>query len=204
MYPKFELIKAEEGKDWVVRAITCEMPVFDLGDYKEKLKGAGKAKSIWTPTKAKSGNGENEKDHELSQLEKEQEVMRILLENIKIKIPHILIDDEVNSKLAKLLERLEKLGLSLESYLSSIKKTSEQLRSEYLLQSQQGISLDFILNRIAEEEKIKVDQKDIDQAITAASSDPKIADNLNSPEQKQLIESILRKRSALDYLITLL
>jgi hypothetical protein len=36
-----------------------------------------------------------------------------------------LIDEEVNSRLSKLLERIEKLGLTLESYLSSIGKTAQ-------------------------------------------------------------------------------
>ena len=150
--PKFEVIKANDNEDWEIRATTCELPEFDLNDYKSQVQGALRAKSLWTPgkTEAKSPN------KPLTREEKEQEVIKTLLSSIKISIPKILIDNEVDSRLAKFLQRLERLGLSLESYLSSVGKTAKTIREEYERQAREAISLDFILTKISkiEEEEL--------------------------------------------------
>jgi trigger factor len=145
---------------------------------------------------------ENAKD--LSREEKEQEVIKALLESVEVTVPKLLIDEEANSRLSQLLERLEKLGLTLESYLASIKKTATSLRQEYEEQAKRGIALDIILNEVAGRENIKVDDAQIDAAINARSSDPALAESLKTPEQRRLITSIMRRRAALDSLVSLL
>jgi FKBP-type peptidyl-prolyl cis-trans isomerase (trigger factor) len=95
------------------------------------------------------------------------------------------------------------LGLNLDSYLASIGKTPESIREEYSQQAKESISLELILNKIAEEEKIKIEEKQIDEAITAASADPKVAEKLKTPEQRQVIKQVLARRGALDYLVSL-
>jgi len=202
IYPKFELINAKENEDWQVRAITCELPEVNLKDYKKIISGEAKSKAIWTPDK-----GSPEKDKEEKKKtpeEKEQEVIKILLDKIKIKIPKILIDREVDNRLAQLLDRIEKLGLNLESYLASVGKNPETLRKEYGLQASNTITLDLILQKISVEEKITVDEKEIKSLIKASSADPKLAKSLNTPEQKRFIRSIILKRKALESLVALL
>ena len=34
IYPKFELVKAIDGEDWQIRAITCELNPVELSDYR--------------------------------------------------------------------------------------------------------------------------------------------------------------------------
>lgn len=201
IYPKFELIKAKENEDWQIRATTCEIPKINLGNYKTAVAGKIRVQKIWTPSDhlVKEKQGKN-----LTREEKEQTVIEALLESIDVKIPKILIEEETNSRLSKLLERLEKLGLSLESYLSSIKKTSGELRSEYEKQAQKALALDLILTKIAEEENLEVDPKDIQKAFEAASADPKLHEELNTPERRKFIEAILKRRKALSFLTSLI
>ena len=101
------------------------------------------------------------------------------------------------------MERLEKLGLTLESYLASLNKTPPALRKEYEEQSQQSISLELTLLEIAKKQNLKVEKSQIDAAIQASSADPNLKDKLDTPEQRRVIESILRKRAALDSLTSL-
>lgn len=197
IYPKFELVSAKEGEDWQVRAITCELPEVDLGDYKKTITGTLRAKNLWTPDKAKA------KGPDLTKEEKEQEIIKVVLDTVKIKIPHVLIEEEVNARLSSLLEKIEKLGLSLESYLASLGKNPETLRGEYALQAKNTITLDLALEKIATEEKITADEAKIDETIKASSEDEKIRERLNTPEQRRLIAGVLRRRSALDYLASL-
>jgi len=199
VYPKFELISAEEGKDWQVRGITCELPEVTLGDYKKAVTGTSRASGLWTPDK-----GKPEEKKEPTREEKEQTVIKALLENVKVTIPKILIEEEADSRLSSLLARLEKLGLALESYLASIGKKPEDLRADYANQAREAISLDLILSKIADTEGIKIDQKEIDAAIaTSQATSNKNEAPEDTESRRRLVESILKRRSALDFLIKL-
>ena len=110
----------------------------------------------------------------------------------------------MNSKLSKLLERIEKLGLDLEKYLESIGKNFKQLRTDYEKQSADAISLELILNKIAEIEKIKVKDEDVEAAIKASSADPELQKKLDTPQQRSLIMSVLTRRASLDSLTSLI
>lgn len=205
IYPKFELLKAKDKEPWQVRATTCELPKVTLGDYKSKIKGAGKAKAIWTPDKGKPDNSEEkQKPKETTKAEKEQEVMKLLLESVKVNVPRLLIDEEVNTKLSQLLARIEKLGLSLESYLSSIGKNPQSLRQEYEAQARNSIALDLILSEIVNTEKISVDKSEVDAAVTAGARNEEEKAKFDTPDQRRIAESVLKRRKALDSLVSLL
>ena len=199
IYPHIHVLKADAEEPWQVVAETCELPSISLGNYKEVVRGAVKAKEIWTPEK-----GSKEKEKELSREEKQQEVIKILLSSIKINIPKILIEEEVNGRLTNLLDRIEKLGLGLEGYLASLGKTPDTLRGEYKKQAEETIALDLILDKIGGEEGIKITEGQIDEVITASAADPSLRDKLNTPEQRRLISGVLRRRSSLDSLTSLL
>ncbi len=201
IYPRFELTKARKDEDWEIKAITCEIPEVELGNYKKALLDVLKVRKIWTPGTSKPASENQTED--LTKEEKEQMVIKTLLDSVKVKIPKILIEEEANSRLSRLLSRLEKIGLSLESYLSSSQKTPQQLRQEYEKQAHDAIALDLILTKVAQEQNINVDPKEIEAAINAAGADPKLAKELENEDRKRFLETILRRRKALDYLTSL-
>lgn len=178
MYPKFEIVKAGDNEVWEITAQTCEIPKFDLGDYKEISRKAVASISL--------------KKEEPTLEMKQQKVIEALLESIKITLPKVLTSEEVNIRLAQLLERIEKLGLNLDSYLASVGKNPDVLRKEYEAQATQAISIELILNSIAMEEKINIAKKDIDEALVASGNDE---------SQKHFVESVLKRRAVLDQLI---
>lgn len=180
IYPKYNLTKAKPNEDWEVVATTCEVPTVELGDYKKIVK------TIKFDKKAKEAPTKEEK---------EDKVIGKLIESYEIKIPRILTDEEVNSRLASLLERLEKLGLSLENYLASMKKTGEDLRNDYAAQADKAIKLDLILQYISVEEKIEIKDEEVVSYMQTGSV---------SPEQKEMVTLFLRKRKALESLTGLI
>lgn len=192
IYPRFELIKAAPNEPWEVRARTAEIPEVVLGDYKKIVKDALSSDAIWTPEKG----GEKK---EVSRPEKENVIITALLTKIEITIPTLLVEEETNSRLSQLLERIEKLGLTLESYLASVGKKVEDLRADYARQSRDTLALDIILTQIANEEKISISEQEINQAITASGGKPES----EHPDRKRIIESVLRKRAALEMLLSL-
>ena len=175
-YPKFEILK--QGETWEIQAKLAELPIFEIGNHKDIL------------TKALKDAGKDKK--ELSQQEKEDVVLKTLLSIVKITIPKILIDDEVNARLSSLLERTEKLGLKLEQYLASLGKTEQGLREEYTKQVADGISIELILNKLAELEKVQVDEKDVDAAIKQAGVIEEHEGHIE--EQKVMVDKELSER----------
>lgn len=184
IYPKFELLHAHENEDWQIRATTCELPEIELKDYKKVLKSVKLKKDA-------------------SKEEKENAVIEKILENTKTVIPEMLTDEEVNSRLSSLLQRLERLGLSLESYLASMNKTAPQLREEYSDQAAKSITLDLALQEIATKEKIEVKDKEITDYLKVSSSS-KQDEKGYTDQQKTTVELFLRKRKTLDHLVSLI
>lgn len=197
IYPRYDLLKAEEGSDWEVRASTCEIPEIDLGDYKKNIEGEGRASKLWVP-------GKDKKKEEPTRAQKQDLVVKTLVSSAKITIPKILLEEEVNARLSSLLEKIEKLGLNFETYLSNIGKTVEEVRKDYTLNAENTLKLDLALAHVIEKEKIQVSEKEIDDAIKASSADPELAKKGNSQEQRQIVKRVLQKQAALDSLISLL
>jgi trigger factor len=123
--------------------------------------------------------------------------MGALLKALKITIPQLLIDAEVDRLLSQTLDEIKKLGLTLDQYLASTGKTPEQLRADYAQKAENDIKIEFALQKIAESEKITVEQKEIDEAITQAKSEQEKA-SLES--NKYLLANILRQQKTLDFL----
>ncbi|CAN5328523.1 hypothetical protein BH10PAT1_BH10PAT1_3810 [soil metagenome] len=182
IYPKFEIMK--QGDTWEIQAKIAELPLVEVGNYTDLIKSAFKTLK-----------------KDATKQEKEDLVIRTLLDSIKIKLPKILTDEEVNARLSQLLERTEKLGLKLEQYLQSIGKTEQSLREEYDKQVDEGISVELILNKIAELEKVQPDEKDVDTAIKQAGI---MEDHVGHvEEQKVMVRAVLKRRIVLDRLSSL-
>lgn len=192
--PKIEILKAEEGEDWVCKATTCEMPIIDLKDYRQKIDSLFAKEKIWIP-------GKDEKIQEDANKQKEdylQKVLDILLNTVKIEIPDMLIEEEANRLLSNLLDQTQKLGLTIEQYLASRNVTSEQIRAQYATQARNTLALEFTLEKIAETEKIDVSDREIDTLIEK-TVDGKEKESLNA--QKSYIKNVLRRQKTLDSLV---
>lgn len=192
--PRFELVKIEEGDDWVVRAITCELPEVNLGNYKKSVVGRMRSSSIWTPK-----TGDKRKP---TREEKEQEAIKALLEEIKVKIPKLLLEEEVNHRLSQLLDQVQRLGLTIEKYLASTGKTIDQVKQDFTRQAGDAIKLELSLNKVAEEEAVQVEDKEVEEVINQSGSE-QARKTLSTPQQKRLIRSVLLRRKALESLVNL-
>lgn len=192
--PRVELLKAKEGEDWEVRATTAEKPNFDLGDYKNVIRQSLGAAKLWTP-------GQKAEDAQKTDTEeKMQKAIETLISQVKIEIPQILIEEELNRSLAHLLEQTEKLGLTLEQYLASVNKTVEIIRKEYQEKVKKDLKLLFILEEIAKLEEIKATDEEI-EGIIKSVGDEKV--DSGDPLQKEYLGGIIRRRKVLEMLANL-
>lgn len=193
--PQVTVTSLAEGKDWQIKATTCELPKVDLDNYQENIKKTLAAEKIWVPGKDKKPEPENESQR----LDK---IFKALLENVKINLPKILIQDEVNRMLSRLIDQTARLGLTVEQYLASTGKTTDQIKNEYQKQAQETIKLELILSSIAEEEKIQVTDEEVQKMIEAIPEE-EAKKTFQTPEQKAYLIQLLRKRKVIDNLAKL-
>ncbi|MFZ5366337.1 MAG: trigger factor [Patescibacteria group bacterium] len=199
--PKVELLKAKEGEDWEIRATTCETPEVHLGRYKEEIRKALAPTKIWVPHK-KPATTETRNSQEGTEDEKTQKVIQKLLEIVKVDLPEMLMEDEVKRALSNLINQTNTLGLTIDQYLNSINKSAEQLRAEYRERIVNDLKLQFSLDKVAEEEKIQVSDKEIDDLISS-TGDKNLKENLNTPLQRAYLKGILLRRRSLEFLTKL-
>lgn len=197
--PKIDLVTAKEKETWQVKATLAEKPEVELGDYKKKLleaKANMKKDDIWVPGKdeAKKEDPNAKKDKILN------EALSLLLKEVKCEIPPLLVESELNRKLTQLLDDVQKIGLTVDSYLQSKGLTMDRLKEQYTREITDMYKLEFILLDIADKEKIEVTDADMN----------KLFDNLKEAKEKESAKanayfyaSVLRKQKTLDFLISL-
>lgn len=193
--PKIELKEATENKDWKLRALTCQKPDVQLGDYTKAIRDvkASKTQKIWKP-----GDKPDEKDKPAKPTL--DELLKALFDTVIILIPGLLIEHEVNRLLSDLIDQTKKLGLSVEQYLSSTGRTSESVRHEYEEQAKRTLTLEFALEQVADKEGILISDDDIDTVIKTAKTD-KEKESLTA--QRYYIASVLRRQKTLDFLASI-
>ena len=197
MNPKMHIEEVEPDKDWVFAALTCELPTIELGAYKkevQKINSENKSKA--------SKEDKDEKNPSASSGQKPalDDIVKAVLTTAKVQVPQILVEQETDRLLSQLLNDIKRLGLSLEQYLGSTKRTPDDLRGEYAKRAEEDIKLEFVLQKIAETEKVTVDEKEIEEAIQKAK-DP--AEKQNLEANRYLLAGILRQQKTLDFLMNL-
>ncbi len=151
-------------------ATTSKNPQISLGDYQAEVRGALPASD----------------DQKLGL------VFDALLKTAKLSVSPILINQEKNQALSRLLDQVNRLGLTIDQYLASKHLTSQQLQEEYATTAVTNIKLEFILQAIAQDLKIKPKSTDIDQLAAKSPDTP-----------KSYITAILTKRLTIDALLKL-
>mgnify|MGYP001589154994 FL=1 len=182
--PRIHVEELSDDKDWKFTASVCEAPKIDLGAYKDNIKKITAKSKIIVP-------GKEEKTVPFDEIIKELE------KSVTIKISKIIVEQEVERLLAQTLDEIKRLGLTLDQYLGSTKRTIEDLKKEYEVKALNDIKLEFALSKIAEEEKITVDNTEIETAIKNAKDE---IERKNLESNKYVLASILRQQKTLDFL----
>ncbi len=178
--PRFEIVQFEEGKDLIVNVVLIERPFVKLKDYQSALQ-----------KKADEKNKEENLTNE--------EVVEVIISNSEVGLAELLIEDEANRMLQSLIDQIARLGIDLDQYLKSIKKTAEEVRKEYLDIAKRTLHADFALTQIALDRDIKVTDEEIQKTINGVP-DEKSREALSKPEQKAYIRAVLSKSKTIDIL----
>jgi len=199
--PRIQLQKAAPDNDLVVKITTAEKPQIKLNKYKEeiaRLKGASK---IWTPDKGgkviKPGDPVEKPKAEDKKVGLDQ-VLQVILKEVELTLPEFMIDEQTNRELTSLIDQAKQVGMTIEQYAQSKGLSTEQLRKGKRSEAESTLKLEFILEEIANNEKIAVDDKEIEAFFKASK------ENLTKEDQDRqhyYVASLIRRRKTLQHLL---
>jgi len=119
-------------------------------------------------------------------------------------IPELLINHEVDAMLAELEHSVSEQGGRFEDYLSSIKKTKDQLTLDMLPDAIKRVKMSLVIREIAILEKINIEEKEIADHIEHMKKHYKgnkeLEKRLTTPDYKIYAENMLTNRKVIEKL----
>jgi len=119
-------------------------------------------------------------------------------------LPKSLVDQEAHRMVHELADNLEAQGLKFDDYLSHLKKTHDQLITEFHSQGEQRVKTALVIQQAAKQENITVPDTDVEAEIKRAmeqyQGQPEILDNLKSASYRRYLINSLRNRKVIEYL----
>ena len=141
-------IEIPELTDEVAKSLGQPGQFTDVNDFKTKLRE----------------HLEIEKKHEVA-TEHRAKLTDAIIEASTIDLPQILVDHEINQMFAQMEDDLKRANLKMEDYLNHIKKTRDDIKTDWTPAAEKRAKLQLILNKIAKEEKITPDEKIVENQV---------------------------------------
>jgi FKBP-type peptidyl-prolyl cis-trans isomerase (trigger factor) len=171
--PQINPISMEWGKDWELEIQIAEKPLIKVGNYKKSVKKGLKAAlkqlkeqektAAKDKTKNKKKKTKKSTPEQAAAQEREiklHQVFKTLVEDIQPQIPELLLKDETKREIQRMAKELEKMGLSLDDYLTRRGQKFEDMSSQVAAQTLGQLQLELILREIETVEKIEATDKD--------------------------------------------
>lgn len=117
-------------------------------------------------------------------IEKEREVVAAhrakitdaIIEKTEMSLPQVLIDSELEQMFAQMNEDLTRANLKMDDYLGHIKKTKDDLKTDWTPAAEKRAKLQLVLNEIAKKDDIKPNQGELDAQVDQLLEQYKDAD----------------------------
>jgi trigger factor len=93
------------------------------------------------------------------------EALKQLVEAADIPAPEGIVQEEVEGRKQAMTDQLERIGASLEDYLSSEDKTEEQIDAELTEAATEGVRIQLLLDTIADAEDVQVSDDEFGHEI---------------------------------------
>jgi len=200
--PRVDLKKAKENEPWELVFTLAQKPSVVLSDYKKILKEIKAKRSkadIWVPGSEPKPE-EDEKEKARKQQSLLNDMLTALLQSSTVEVSDFILEEELNSRLSRLVDDIQKLGMTTETYLQSKNLTMEQLREQFLKEIMETHSLEFTLNEIAEKENIVVENEELEKLFISIKDNKERAAAM---QNAYYYAALMRKQKTLDFLLSL-
>jgi len=114
------------------------------------------------------------------------EALKQLVEAAQIPAPEGFVKDEVDGRKQAMTDQLERIGATLQDYLTSEEKTEEQIDQELTEAAEEGVRIQLLLDTVAEAEDVQVSDDEFGHEIVHRAQRAQV-----SPQQyyDQLVQS---------------
>ncbi len=148
------------------------------------------------------------KAEEQARVDFEEQVINAVVDSSQAEFPPVLVEAEIDQLLNEQVRRWQMSGgKGLEEYLARVNKTEEAIREELRPHATRRVTVSLVLGKITEEEKIEVNDADIDTEIenTTQNTDEdkkdKLKKFLNAPQARESIKQTLKTRKIIQRLV---
>lgn len=198
--PKVEITEFDLEKDFEFNATVAVRPEIKIGDYKKEIKKL-KDKKIKEQEKAlKEENAERLKNGEaLKEVETKMTVDDVIdgiVESTTLEVSDLLVDEETDRMMSRLINQAQSVGMTLEDYLKAQNKSGEDLRKQYMEVAERNLKAEFALNQLIQDKKIEITDKEVEDMVNA-SGDEEAKKQMQDKVQQWYIKSILAKNKVL-------
>lgn len=93
------------------------------------------------------------------------ETIENILKDTKVDVPEVLTESELIKMIGQFKDSISSMGLSYEQYLERVKKTEDDIRAEWKDEAKKRATIQLVLNKISADEKIVVDEKEVNHQV---------------------------------------
>ena len=134
-----------------------------------------------------------------------ESVLEALIEKVEVNIPKPMIELEIDHKINEFRNGIGAQGLTLDSYLNYMGQSLENMREAYRIICEKQVKGRLALEAVAEAEKIKISEKEIDEELTRIAEayriDKEKIESIFGEKEKENIIKDLKTQKALDFLV---
>lgn len=202
-FPEEYFSKELAGKDAVFKVKVHEIKAKELpkidDEFAKDVSEFDTLKELKADIKAKK----QEQNEARSKDELQETAVKTVAETTEIDIPSGMIESEVDAMAQDMDRRLAYQGISLEQYLSMIGKSMEDYKKESEEPAKESVKMRLVLEAIAKEAKINVEEKEIEEKIKelAAAYGRKEDELMANEELKANIEASIKSEKSIEYII---
>jgi len=110
-------------------------------------------------------------------------------------LPQMMIDAELDKMMHELEHNVTEQGMKFDDYLTSIKKSTDDLKKEFEPRAEKRVKAALIMRKIVKEEKITVDDKEIDSEVNIGKErykeDKDVLKKIDSDEYRDYLRTVL-------------
>lgn len=206
-FPEKYYEKSLAGKNCEFK-VTCkavyevEMPKVD--DEFAKMVSGGKFSTVQEMKDGIKQNLEEEEKIKQDQILEIEMLDKVVGVSEFEELPEVLLHNEKHRMLHELEDSVTSQGFKFEDYLSSIKKTTEELENEFTPQAEKRVKTSIIAREIYQEQKIEVSEDEvgleIEKLLAAYPNNPEARKQLETETYKDYLRNMIGNKKVIEYL----
>jgi trigger factor len=142
----------------------------------------------------------------MARLDREQALVRALVDASNVEVPEVLVDKELTGQLETLERTLNRQGLKLDRYLEYLGKGLDQWMADERPEAEARLKVDLVLAEFAKREKLDPTEEEVikfleEQATNDEELKGQVAELKKSPSARRYFASRLRRLRVLERLL---